>query len=451
MESADSTTEMFQNEQIRFTVHHKPACIIEFDVEALEPLMATSHKHAVKAVAKVVSLPGFRKGKAPDALIIKNYPKEIEKEWQQKIADQALQQCLQLSKIPLLHRDSQVSYKMKNFSNAGALLSLTFETEPTIPKVDPKLVQLKTVSRPEVNEEKINETIRQVQLFFAQWKTVENRPIQEGDYVLLDVDVIEETPHTPLFSKTRFEVTERSMAKWMRELVMGKKAGDVLEGISIPDEDASKEDKETLQPKKVRLTILAVDTATLPVMDETFINQLGASSEEDLREKVTRLLNAQADMHVREAQRKQVSDFLLVHYAFELPASLIEKETRFRLNQLIQDLDFKKYWSGLSQEKGKELVLNIYEQSKKAVQMFYLCRQIVNDAHIQISTNDIPPPVTEPIEYLLNPQKFFHHERNPEIEHAEAFSRLVLEKAEDYVVANASMTGEKVEETPLAN
>ena len=69
---------------------------------------------------------------------------------------------------------------------------------------------------------------------------------------LLDVDVIEETPSTPLFNHTRFEVTEKSMAKWMRDLVLGKNAGDTVEGISVPDEDASEEDKEDLKPKKVR-------------------------------------------------------------------------------------------------------------------------------------------------------------------------------------------------------
>ena len=44
-------------------------------------------------------------------------------------------------------------------------------------------MQLKAVKRPEVNEDKINETIRQVQLFFANWQHVTDRPVQEGDFV----------------------------------------------------------------------------------------------------------------------------------------------------------------------------------------------------------------------------------------------------------------------------
>ena len=67
-----------------------------------------------------------------------------------------------------------------------------------------------------------------------------DRPIQENDFVILDVDVIDEDLRANLFNDVRFEVTDRSMAKWMKDLILGPKQGEVLEGTSVPDEDASK-------------------------------------------------------------------------------------------------------------------------------------------------------------------------------------------------------------------
>src|SRR5581483_2286284 len=361
------------------------------------------------------------------------------KEWQQEIANESFQECLKLAKIQVLHRDAKISFKMKSHSSSGALLNLSFESEPKVPHVDPKQMQMKTIKRPEVNDDKINETIRQVQLFFANWQSVTDRPIQEGDFVLLDVDVIEETPSTPLFSSTRFEVTEKSMAKWMRDLVLNKNAGDTVEGISVPDEDASEEDKESLKPKKVRITIKSIDTATLPDLNDDFVQKLGVSTVEEMKKNITDLLNKQADAHVLEAQREQASEFLLTHYPFDLPATLIEKETQFRFRQLLQDNDFQKYWSSLSGEDRNKTIQTVYQQSEKAVKMFYLCRQIVADANIRITSADIPAPATSALEMLLNPQNMFHHQKNPETEHAEAYSRLVLEKAEDFIIKNATV------------
>lgn len=438
MEQTPTDTQVFQNERVRFTIHQRPACVVEFDVEALEPLCRDARKQAIKSIAKEVTLPGFRKGKAPEAMIAKSYEKEIDKESQNALANIAFTDCQKLANIPLLHRDTQVVFKMKSHSQTGALLTLSFETEPKPPQIDPKRMHLKAVKRPAVNEDKVNETIRQIQLFFANWQHVTDRPIQEGDFVLLDVDVIEETPHTPLFSHTRFEVSDKSMAKWMKDLVLGKNGGDVLEGVSIPDESASEEDKENLKPKKVRVKINSVDTATLPALDEDFVKKLGVKSTDELKTNVEQLLNKQADAHVQEAHREQASEFLLKEYAFDLPKSLIEKETHFRVRQLMNDPDFNTYWGGLRDEDRKKTVMTIHEQSEKAVRMFYLCRQIISDAKISVSTNDIPPPATNVLEMFLNPQKLFHHKRNPEVEHAEAFSRLVLEKAEDFVISNAS-------------
>lgn len=438
MEQAVTEPQALHNENVRFTIHHKPSCVVEFDIEAFEPFVKQAHKKAAKALAKEVTLPGFRKGKAPEELIIKNFAREVDKEWQQQIANAAFQECQKLAQIPVLHRDAKITYKMKSHSPSGALLVLTFETEPKVPHVDPKQIHLKPVKRPEVNEEKVEETIRQIQLFFANWQHVSDRPVQAGDFVILDVDVIEETPNTPLFSHTRFEVAPKSMAKWMLDLVLGKNVGDSIEGISVPDEDASKEDKEELKPKKVRVTIKSIDLATLPPLDEDFVKKLGVATLAEMKKNITDLLNKQADAHVLEAQREQVSELLLTQYPFELPITLIEKETQFRFRQLLQDGDFQKYWENLSSEERKKTINTVYQQSEKAVRMFYLCRQIVNDAKIRISAADIPPPASSALEMLMNPQKLFHHQRNTETEQAEAFSRLVLEKAEDFVISNAA-------------
>ncbi len=432
----------FQDSQVRFSVHRKPSCMIEFEVEVFEPLAKTAYQHAVKKVSKGVSLPGFRKGKAPEVLIEKNYANEVDKEYQQALSDCAFRACVQLAKILPLNQETRVTYKMKSHSRHGALLSLTFEVEPLIPAIDPALCQIKPVKRPEVSDAKVDETIRQVQFFFAKWEKVEGRSVQEGDFVLLDVDVIEETLPAPLFRSTRFEVTKKSMADWMYQLVIGKNVGDVLEGVSTPDTDASTDDKEALLPKKVSVTIQALDTATLPTVDDAFVKQLGVETVSDFRSKIKTLLDSQATAHVLDAEREQVTNFLLNDCPFDLPASLVQKETQTRLEGLAQDPEFLDHWKSLSPEKRQETLATVHTQSDKAVRLFYLCRKLLTDAGIRISAEDLATPPLSPLEVLLDSQKLSHRHSNPKIEHAEAFARLVLEKAEDLILSKATRKSE---------
>ncbi|MCI0382161.1 MAG: hypothetical protein L0207_03810, partial [Chlamydiae bacterium] len=329
-----------KNDKIFFKILHKPHCIIEYEVEVLPPLAQESYRKAVKIVAKQVEVHGFRKGKAPEEMVIKKFSHDIDKKWQEEIANIAYKECKTLDKTPLVREDAPISYKMHEHSKTGAKLSLSFETLPIPPSVKPEEFSLKPISRPEVNEEKVEETIRQAQLFFASWKEISDRSVQERDFIILDVDVLEPEEQR-LFSNTRFEVSNKSMAKWMKELVIGKTIGDLSEGVSVPDESLSEEEKKQFSPRKVRLRIKAIEEAALPPLDDKFAKQIGVENVEQMRKKIKTLLDNQAEDHVKEKMREQVTDFLLKQHPFDLPQSVIEKEARFRFEQLMQEERFK--------------------------------------------------------------------------------------------------------------
>jgi trigger factor len=429
----------FSNETLKVKAHLKPNCKVELEVQTTPPIVKEARRKAIKMVGKEVTLPGFRKGKAPEALVEKNYSKQIDGEWQKCIADLVFQDCVKLANIPLLNNEPKISYNVKSQSlDEGATLTLFFETEPTIPHVNPQEITLKAVERPAVNEEKVEETLRQLQMFFAEWQKLD-RPIQENDFVILDVDVIDEDPPRKLFADVRFEVTDRSMAKWMKDLVIGHHRGEVLEGISVPDEDASKKDQEELKPKKVRVVIKQVETATLPELTDEFARRLGAPSVDEMRINVEQLLNQKADGHVKEKLREEVSEMLLTQYRFDVPMSLIDREVRFRMQQLLQDQEYLQHWNSMTPEAKKRTVGSVAEQSEKAVRMFYLCRKILADAKITISPKDLPKAPDTPLGMLLGERRDFHPQENTEVHQAEAFSRLLLEKAEDFVIAHATV------------
>ncbi len=428
----------FSNENLKVKVHFKPNCKVELEVHAEPSIVKEARLKAIKIIGKEVTLPGFRKGKAPEALVEKSYSKQIDGEWQKAIADLAFQDSIKLINIPLLNNEPKIGYNMKSHSMEGSSLLLFFETEPTIPPINPKDITLKAVERPAVNEDKVNETMRQLQLFFAEWKKMD-RPIQENDFVILDVDVIEEDPPRKLFADVRFEVTDRSMAKWMKDLILGRKHGEILEGVSTPDEDASKKDKEDLKPKKVRVVIKQVEEATFPEFTDEFARKLGAPSVDVMRTNVEKLLNQKADGHVQEKLREEVSDVLLEKYRFDVPMSLIDREVRFRMQQLLQDQEYLQHWNSMTPEAKKRSVSSVAEQSEKAVRMFYLCRKILTDAKISLSPKDLPKAPETPLGMLLGDRRDFHPQGETEVHQAEAFSRLLLEKAEDFIIAHATV------------
>ncbi len=423
-------------EEVRVHIHRKPACRIEMTVKTIPQLTKDARKNAIKTVSKEISLPGFRKGRAPDDMILSKFPTDVEKQLHKAIADLAFVAAQKVAKVPLLNNNSPISFDLKKQSEEGAEVLFSFETEPAIPEVDSVGFEAKPVVRAEVGETQVEEAIRQMRFFYAQWKLIHDRPIQEGDYIMIDLDTVEGEEVQRVFHHIRFEVSKARMANWMKQLVEGAKTGDVLDGMSEPDDTATEEEKKEFKPKKVRLSVLKVEEAVLPEMDEEFAKKVGASDVAHMRQSIAGLLNKQADDKVQSELREQVNDYLIDRYPFELPRSLIETEKKHRLGQLTHDPKFKANWQKMSQEERKNLEERLSTESEQAVRLFYLSRQIVQSAKIPVTHQDVQNEAIAT--YQSHAGRDADIDQLPKEVYALALSKLILAKAQDYVIQSGN-------------
>jgi trigger factor len=423
-----------KNENLRVVVRTQPGCRVEFDVHAMPPLIEKARRAAIKGVGKEVLIPGFRKGKAPEEMIVKKFSAAIEKELRNELANIAYKEAQGLAQVPVLNHQASITFDIKKESPEGMDLVFSFETEPTIPSVNPSLFVPKPVNRPEVTEKQIEEAVRQVRFFFAEWKLIDNRPIQAGDYVMINLDTIEgDVPHQ-VFHQIRFEVSNERMANWMKQLVIGAKSGDVLEGMSEPDDTASEQEKKEFKPKKVRLTILKAEEATLPELTPEFTQKVGAVDAEAMRKSIEGSLNTRAEESVQDALRAQVNEFLIEKYPFELPHSLIQTEQKHRVEQQMQNPKFKARFAKMSQEERKKIETEAESEAKEAVRLFYLSRQIVRDAGISVTHQEVQAEAVA----MLQSSGARNVDKISKEVFALGLSKVLLAKAQNHILATGT-------------
>ena len=430
--SKAASSEKTRIEDVTVTVHRKPACRIELEVKTTPSLVADARKDAIKKVNKEVSFPGFRKGKAPDEMVLKKYPGAVESEWHKSIANTAFPAAMAQARTPVLNNGERVTFDLKKHSmEEGAELLFSFETEPSLPEVDPKQFHPKPVEKAEVGEKQVDEAIRQMRFFFARWIPIDGRGIQEGDYIQIDLHTIDGPKPEKVFDHVRFEVAPDRMANWMKALVLGAKPGDVLEGVSEADETASEEEKKEFVPKKVRLTIHRAETAELPEIDEEFCKKVGAENPEQLRESVRSILDRNAEDKAESEKREQVNQFLVQTYTFELPLSLIELEKNHRKKQMLQNPQSAASFEKLTAEERHKFDQKLYDESVQAVRLFYLTRKIVREAQLPITQGEVQQEAINSASGLgrrVNPEEL------PKEAYALALSKVILAKAQTYIL-----------------
>lgn len=417
-----------QPNEVKVQVHEKGSCLVEMEVNVSPRMIQEARKNAIKAVNKEVELPGFRRGKAPQEIIVKKFPADIEERLRKELADLAFLAAQQIAHVPVLNNNSQISFHLQKLSpEEGADLLFSFETEPKVPPVDLAGFSLEPIEYKEASEEQIQEAILQMRFFYAQWKPVEDRPVQDGDYITINLDTVEGDVLQNVFRHVRFEVSKTRMASWMKKLVEGAKAGDLLEGISEADETATEEEKAQFKPKKVLIYLLEVQEVGLPELNDDFAKKVGSSDLADMRQSVANLLNSKIKEKIENEQREQVNKYLVDHYHFELPQSLVNTELKHRFSKLSESPDFKSKWNKISEDERKEVEMKLLLETSQALRLFYLSRSVVRDEKIPLTHQEVQHEALRTYESQSNRDV---DPLSKEI-YALAFSKVLLAKVQD--------------------
>ncbi len=426
-----------KSNSVDVTVSKKPNCLVELVVKASPDLVKSCYKKAIRSIAKQVSIPGFRKGKAPDNLIEKNYHRHLEDKWKQEIADESFKETQQLAKIPLLNGNARISFDMKNHSKEdGAEMTFAFETEPDVPPVDPKTVEVVDIEPEVIGGKQVDETIEQIRSFFGTWEIVEDKAVEQDDYVTVDIFNIEADPEEKALANTRFKVNRENMAQWMYDLVVGMKKGDAKEGVSTPDEDAPEEFKNENPPKKVRVELLTIQKLNLPEVDDELAKKVGVSSVDEMKTRLQTLLEKRAQKEVKDRQRDFIADKLVETCSFDLPESIIQKEVQFRVKQMTNDPQYQERLKTMSEEEKKESVENIKQHANNAVRLFYICRKICEEQKLDVTPDDLSPAKMEtPLDAMfVDRNDFYDYKSLSQEQQAIVLSRVMLHKAEDFLI-----------------
>lgn len=312
----------YNNENVSFTAEKLPHCVVKFDMNIAPIASKAAYEKAVKNVSKEVAISGFRKGKAPKDLVIKQYGSYVDKEFKDVLLRNATHEAITLSKVELL-KDARI--KISEYTadpETGAHLIFETETLPILPEMRLEDLEIEGQAPKDVAETDIEKRIHDVQMHHASWSSIEDRPLQEGDYVTIDLSLIDGTPQT-LYQNNRFHFTKDAFPEWLYNLMQGMSIGESKEAMSEKDNRLPAEAEH--EPRLSQVVIRDIQTPTLPERNDEFAKKTGASSFEDLTQKITIQLQKQAEEEANFLLRQRMQSALLQKYPFDLPASTMEK------------------------------------------------------------------------------------------------------------------------------
>jgi trigger factor len=311
---------------------------VEVDAAAVD----AAFESVTKEFIKVVRLPGFRPGKAPRHLVGKAFQDRIEEEVRRKLFSESLREALKQEKLDVVGRPDIEEIQ---FSKGQPLqFAATLETAPEfeLPDYEGLLVQREVRV---VTEEDIERAIRLLQEQRAAYLDVQ-RPVQLGDFVVINyTGTCEGRPITELAPVARgltekkdfwLEIASDAFIPGFAEPLIGAQAGEKRTvSITFPADFVTPQ--VAGKPGSYEVEILQVKEKRLPDLDDEFARAYGADNAEALRAGVRNDLQNELDFKIRRTTRDQLVRQLLQRVTCELPESMVTRETRNTVYDIVRD------------------------------------------------------------------------------------------------------------------
>jgi len=394
-ESNHSATE--SNENITVTITKKPHCQIKFEIKVCPKATEAAYQKAVKNVNKEVSIPGFRKGKAPAGMIFDKYSHVIHEEFVDLVLQTGFNEAIQLThlhplkdgnvKRPLVHECSR---------EQGASFTIEFEGRPTIPTIKLEELEIKKIPRPLLTDEERQNALQNLQIQFATYNPIEDRAVQENDFINISVTLISDNPRE-VISDQRTEVNATGLPSWLRQKVIGLRADESAEGMTEQDPALTKVDPH-FQSLPFRVTVHSIWQGDLPPVDDELAKQVGLQTAEDLLKKIDERLNQETEENIFKREVQAIENLLVEHYPIDLPQSYIDSNKDARMGPYFEQLEREK--RDYTKEDYKQIEKNIEQSTIFNLQLFFLLRKIASDHNITVDNQDLTQELTRQVSLI---------------------------------------------------
>jgi len=362
---------------------------VELDAAAVD----AAFDAVTKDIQKQASLPGFRPGKAPRAMVEKKYAVDIKDEAKRKLIGDNYRKAIEEQKLQII---GYPDIEEVQFERGQPLtFTATVETAPEfqLPEYKGLPAQIESKIVGDADVERALEMLRNQHVKF---ETVA-RPLANGDIAVVNyTGTCDGKPITEL-APTAKGLTEQ------KNFWIETDGGSFIPGFAAQLIGASAGDKRTvsvdfpadfvtpqLQGKKgvYEAEVAEVKQKVLPPVDDELAKKFGAENVDKLKEGVRKDLENELKYSQSKAIRSQVVRALLGRVNFELPETAVAHETRNVVYDIVRQNTQRGIGRDLIEKQKDEIYAHAAGSAKERVKLAFLVGRIAEQEKITATQDD---------------------------------------------------------------
>ena len=335
-----------------------------------------------------ITIPGFRKGKAPLSIVKKKYEDSVLNEVIQNVVTTQTNDLIKNKKLNIFR---QPKIDLKKFEkNQPIEIQIKIDLQPEIKLNDFKKIKLNNyeISLSKKNLEDQYKTFLDSQKSYK--KIIKNRLIKKSDRVIINFNTSDN--NVPNYLKLQknlpveTDIDQELLPGINNALIAKCKEGD-KKNIAI---DLSKNLKnKELKKVMYEIEIISIEEKVKFQMTEDYLKSNGFKNENELKNFLKKNTTDRFNEGLKQIEKKQLMDLLNQEYNFDLPEGILEED----FNQIWNRIEHAKKNKSLDDD-DKSLTLDQLKKrykkiSERRVKLGVLLQFIGNKEKIAVSEDEL--------------------------------------------------------------
>ena len=370
---------------------------LSFEIEAEK--FDEAMKKVYTKTAKYFTIPGFRKGKAPMAIVERHYGSSIfyEDTFNELVPD-IYDQAIKDNKIEAVSQPQLDITQMEKGKDLKFTAIVQIKPEVKLGKY--KGIELKKIEYT-VSDKDVEHELGHMAEHNSRLVTVDNRPVKKGDITTIDFEgSIDGVPFDGGKAENHeLEIGSNQFIPGFEDQIIGMKDGEEKDiNVTFPEDYFSKDLAGKEATFKVKLH--GIKVKELPKIDDEFAKDVSefdtlADLKADIKSKLEKENKEKAKYESEEAAIEAVCKEVEI----DIPSGMIETE----IDNMIKDIENKLSYQGLTLDQYLKLTnktmdglrKEFNEQAEKAVKSRLVLEAIIKEEDIKPEEKEVEDKLKE--------------------------------------------------------
>ena len=409
---------------------------IEVPAEELEKAIEAAYR----IQKNKISIPGFRKGKVPRAMVEKMYGAGV---FYEDAANTLMQQnypsAVDESGIDIVSRPTIDIVQIEQGKPFIFTAEVAVKPEVTLGKYMGVTV---TKADTSVSDEEVEEALEKERNNNARTITVTDRPVAEGDTAVIDFEgFVDGEPFEGGKGENHpLEIGSHTFIDNFEEQLVGKNAGDdVAVNVTFPEQYQAAE--LAGKPAVFKVKINEIKTRELPELDDEFAKDVSEfDTLAEYKDSVKKNLEEQKKNEARRTQEDEAIQKIIDKSKMDIPEAMIDTQCESMIEEFAQriaqsGLTMEQYlqFSGTTIEGMKE---QVRPEALTRIQSSLVLEQIAKEENIEVTDEDIDAELEKMAKsYGMEADKLKEYMGDAQKDSMK--KELALSKAADLIMENA--------------